>query len=969
MGKKDTNHAFSLAKLAESGIAFRFAKQSLILSVVMVLLMAYRVNAQDRFEHGPDPFSLVFDEIPVNLVIDGAGTFSLDVIYTEDKMLYINVEDFFRITGIQCIANDNGNKLSGYLNGSDSRYFIDYREKEIIVGKRSFDAEQKLTRQSGALFIESSLFEDAFGMKMVFNFRALSIRLVSSFELPVVKQARLEKVRSKMVGTRNDQPVDTVIGRSYHLFKAGTLDWAFSSSQATDEGVHNLAGIAFGSELLFGEAYVAATYNDRYDFNERMIRYQWKWVDNSNKILRQALIGKLYTPAIAYLSTPVIGASVRNTPATMRKASGYYTISDVTEPDWTVELYINDILAGFTRADAAGQYMFRIPLVYGNTSVKLRFYSPAGEEKTEERTIFMPYTLLPKGELEYNLTGGFLEDSAGSIYGRAEINYGINRMITAGAGCEYLSSIPGNPSIPFFNVTFQPTNSFLIKGEYDHGVRYRGLMDYYLNKGSLLELEYASYQKGQLATRFNAEKELKAKLFVPFRAGGFSGFGKIGVSRLDYGEFTYNTANIAFSAFYKQFSAGITAQANKIDRLAIFSTMDVMLSYRTKKSLMVRPSLRYNVSANQLMSYRGEVEKRFRKGYLTVAYERYTQYKSDYFTVGCKYDLPFARTGVSMSTNQGKVIMNENAQGSLAFGGDGYTYKSFNSSSGKGGILLSPFLDINGNGVFDKGEPKVLVPSVEVNGAQPVFDTHDTVIRIPNLNNFTEYRINFSDSDLENIAWHFSKKSYQVIVDPSQYRRIEVPVEVVAEMNGRINLDRNGTLTGYGRIIVKIFRRNSSTVVAETMSESDGSVYYLGLRPGNYYACIDSVQMHRLGLKAEPACLEFSINPSVEGDIVKNIDFILKEDSHINEGQDIHSQLKTNTPDSHMILKAHGRVNVQTLVENYRPDEYSSQVPEKFQTAEIKSSGFADMGNGSGLHSRKDDSIWKSMLNLPVLPN
>lgn len=871
----------------------RFGRTRFGILVIILSLFSLTAAAQDSYEHGADPFSLVFDEIPVNLVIDGVGTFSLDVIYTEDKQLFINVENLFRITGIQCTADENGNILSGYLAGNDTRYLIDYYEKKVTAGNRSFDASSKLTRQSGTLFLESEMFDEVFGIKLIFNFRALSVRLVTSFELPIVKQVRLEKVRSNLTAIRGELPADTVLNRKYHLFRAGTLDWSVSSSQEADGGVYNTAGIALGTEMLFGEAYVAALYNDRYDFDKRQLRYQWRWADNSYKVIRQAQVGKLYVPAIAYMNSSLVGASLKNTPTTTRKASGYYTISDITQPNWTVELYINDALAGYTRADAAGSYMFRIPMVYGNTSIKLKFYSPAGEERIEERTLYMPYTLLPRGEFEYNLTGGILEDSLGSRFGRAEFNVGINRMITAGAGYEYLSSIPGNPSIPFVTATFQPTSNLLVKAEYDHGVRYKGLINYYIHKGSLLELEYASYKEGQKATRFNAEKELRARLFVPFRSGNYSGFGKLSISRLDYGEFIYSTANVVISAFYKQFSAGVTAQLNRIDLLSLFGTLDAMLSYRTNNNLMIRPSLRYNATTNQLMSYKAELEKRIKRGYFTAGYERYIQYKSNYITIAFKYDLPFARTGLSVSRNQGHAIFSENAQGSIAYNGDGRSNKSFNTSTGKGGLLLCPFLDVNGNGVFDHGESRIMVSSVEITGAKPLYDTRDTVIRIPNLNNFTEYRIRFNDGDLQNIAWQFKKKIYQVVIDPNQFRRIDIPVMVVAEINGRVDLQRNDGFMGYGRIVVNIYHENSKSPVAVTITETDGSFYYLGLLPGNYYACIDSVQLHRLGLEADPPCVKFTIKASADGDIVSSLNFVLKD-----------LKKQDNKPDSQSLLQS-----------------------------------------------------------------
>ena len=58
-------------------------------------------------------------------------------------------------------------------------------------------------------------------------------------------------------------------------------------------------------------------------------------------------------------------------------------MSDRTEPDWIVELYVNNVLVDYTTADASGFYTFQVPLVYGNTIVKLKFYRALGRRKNQ----------------------------------------------------------------------------------------------------------------------------------------------------------------------------------------------------------------------------------------------------------------------------------------------------------------------------------------------------------------------------------------------------------------------------------------------------------------------------------------------------------------------------------------------------------------------------------------------------------
>jgi hypothetical protein len=100
--------------------------------------------------------------------------------------------------------------------------------------------------------------------------------------------------------------------------------------------------------------------------------------------------------------------------------------------------------------------------------------------------------------------------------------------------------------------------------------------------------------------------------------------------------------------------------------------------------------------------------------------------------------------------------------------------------------LLPPFLDVNQNGTFDKGEKKVLLSSIKVPGAKAIISKKDKIIRILDLNAFVSYIIEFSDTSLDYISWRFKKKTYQVMVDPNQYKRVFIPIITVGEISSTV---------------------------------------------------------------------------------------------------------------------------------------------------------------------------------------
>ena len=68
-----------------------------------------------------------------------------------------------------------------------------------------------------------------------------------------------------------------------------------------------------------------------------------------------------------------------------------------------MELYVNNVLVDYVKADASGFFTFEVPLVYGNSLVKLRYYGPWGEEHSREQTISIPFNFLPPGNSNIQL--------------------------------------------------------------------------------------------------------------------------------------------------------------------------------------------------------------------------------------------------------------------------------------------------------------------------------------------------------------------------------------------------------------------------------------------------------------------------------------------------------------------------------------------------------------------------------------
>ena len=235
-------------------------------------------------EKNDPPF--VYDETPVRVIVAGYKNFYIYVLYSTKGLIYVNIEDLFNTLKIPCIRH-NGDSINGFIENENQPYLIDLPAKQIKVGDKIFNCKNELMKEMGTIYLESSLFAKVFRINLTFSYKSQSLQLKSNFELPVIKQQRIEKMRSNMSKFKGEEIADTVVQRNYHLFKPGMLDWSVTSDQTWNRSTDNRFSLGVGSELLYGEADLSVSYYSQQAFDKRWVQYLWRWVDNDKRLLNK----------------------------------------------------------------------------------------------------------------------------------------------------------------------------------------------------------------------------------------------------------------------------------------------------------------------------------------------------------------------------------------------------------------------------------------------------------------------------------------------------------------------------------------------------------------------------------------------------------------------------------------------------------------------------------------------------------
>ncbi|MCY2687074.1 hypothetical protein [Salinimicrobium sp. TH3] len=822
-------------------------------------------------------FQQDYDELGVEMNISRLGTYEIPIaIKGEDA--YLPVEVLFDILKIK--HETTGEIVSGFIIHPDSSYTINWQKPEIIYKGETFSlSKNDILETPSGRYLKSDHFGKIFDLDTQFSFRSLSVELETDKELPVIKEMRLQKMRENLDRVKGVVVPDTLIPARYPFFKPGTLDWGVVTTQQTDfENVNRLM-LGLGTMFLGGETNLMLNYSSRLPFSTRNQFYQWRYVNNDNKYLTQITAGRIFSRATSSLFAPVSGVQITNSPLQNRRSFGTYLLNDYTEPRWTVELYVNNVLVAFTEADASGFYSFEVPLMYGNTAVSLRFYGPWGEERIEDRVINIPYNFVPKNELEYTLSAGIVENEDWNRFSRVNLNYGLNNAITIGGGVEYLSEVESGEVMPFVNSSMRIASGLLFSGEYMYGVKGEALLSYRSPRNIQVDLNYINYDEDQTAINFNYLEERKVSLSTPVRTRYFSMFSRFSVNQIIMPTTEFTTAQLLLSGALFGISTNFTTYGlynDRMDEPTLYSSLSQ--TYRLPHKFLFSPQIQYDFSRERFNNLILEVERPvFRQGFLNLAYENNFLRDAHIFEVGLRYAFNFAQTSATSRIGNRNSSFVQSARGSLMLDDNtGYIMASNRTAMSRAAITVIPFLDLNHNGVKDPMEPGVPGLELKNRSGRVTYNEDETILRITELQPYIDLLLELDPVSLDNIAWKIPNSKILVKTQPNHFKEIYVPVEVQGEVGGMVYYNEGNKISGQGRILINILDQKGQKA-AELLSEGDGYFSYLGLAPGKYTAEIDPEQLQKLGYKAMPEAIEFEIKVDQYGDIVDTLEFVLSE--------------------------------------------------------------------------------------------
>ena len=791
---------------------------------------------------------------------------------------WLPVEEFFTFLKIKLQKTQGDSIFTGFLFHADSLYQINAYTRKIQYGNKHYlmNAAELLIYEN-KWYLQSNLYFAIFGIECRFDYRSLQVIIQSKNQLPIVLVQKQRMLRLNLNKLRNEVVIDTIIQSKNHVLNIGVADWTINSV-INVKGRPELQGnLAFGGSVLGGEMNAAFQYNNKSQFDNRQQYYLWRHVNNDHRYIKQIGLGKINTNAIASLFAPVVGIRISNTPTIQKQDFGTYRIERYTNPNWTVELYINNLLVNYTLADAAGFYRFDIPVLYGNAHIMLKQYGPNGEQKMNEFNINIPYNFLPKSKLEYIVNAGIVEDSLTSRFVKAQLNYGITNQLTIGTGIEYLSSISTKREMPFLQVNLKLTNQLLMTTHYVQDVKYTVAGNFKAPKNILIDAMFTSYKEGQKAIFNNYLEERNVTFSIPWKLKRKYYYSRINIYQIVLPSTRYTNIEAMVSGRVLGTGFNISNFALITEGNQPYLYANFSFSYSLKNGFLFLPLFQYEYNTGKFISSRIQLDKLVsKKTFLNFFFDH--NYKSNIksYNVGIRYDLPFLQAGYHFRTNSSanSALISYLRGSILKDRHSNYTGFFSRPGMGRSGIIVCAFLDYNNNGTREANEPKVPGLKFSIPGGSKDWNKTDTSFVIRNLEPYYKYLLTIDKNSFDEIAWRIHQSVLQIHLTPNQFTPIGIPVHVLGEVSGMITVVKAGVKEALPRIMLEILNEQG-VIVTSVLSDEYGFYSYLGLLPGKYRIRPNAVQLKKLGYQLGTTMPSFTIIATTQGDSKTGIDLEL----------------------------------------------------------------------------------------------
>jgi hypothetical protein len=445
----------------------------------------------------------------------------------KDGEFFLPQNELFTSLGLDSRIDPSSNRLIGEFVELGT-YVIDLDELTASFADTeiSFSADDFIITELD-IFLHPDIYRDLFGLDFTVDFNNLRLHLISTHTLPVESQQERERQRERALRMHTDPFADFYdlrYDRIRHTLNGGFLDYNLSAN-ITQGNNSYLYNTGIGMEVLGGDlqGHIFGSWSQQAT-SLRSSNLRWRYAMHDEEWFTQIITGQTVSDGL--VQSAYSGIQLTNEPLEPRFLFDDYAFTGNVTPESEVELYRNNTLIDYQRADELGQYRFQVPLTYGSSQYDIRIYSPTGQVSQRETRVQVPFSFVPPGDINYTLEAGRLDNPVPGTIDRGfmttgNVRSGITNWLSARGGMEYYQHFhdDGIPTISGA-LTGRISTNYLITVEAASQAFYRVNTGVIYPSSASIDLMYTNFiRQGGVYNPGRNLNNLRFNMFTPFEIG------------------------------------------------------------------------------------------------------------------------------------------------------------------------------------------------------------------------------------------------------------------------------------------------------------------------------------------------------------------------------------------------------------------------------------------------------------------
>lgn len=838
-----------------------------------------------------------FDEVFLQFNYQGGVNTTVVAYYdSQNDRFLLPVTELFRQLLIPSSLDPSGMSVSGVFLNNRTPYTVNAKDFYVsLAGKRTQLTAEQVYMGELDLYLDAAVFFSVFELEFRVDFSNLMIRLVTPHKMPVVlRQDRLrlrEQLERRRSSTRGQFPI--LFDRKRHWIDGGFLDYAYQQTVSKTSPLSNSLSFITGTELLAGDFQANGLISNRQGQRSVDIsNYRWRYYFGDEPIVSQVFLGDV-SAASGVLKSAYKGVRFTNQPLYSDRVYDYYTISEKTEPESEVELFVNERLIDFTVADAEGRFTFVVPILYGPNDMKVVIYRPGGEIIESNRQIRIPFNFVPKGQFQYEAGAGVDENAIANgmeRFGYFRGGYGVSPKLSLGTSVELLGGPTGNDSFVAGTINSSLFDGLFLNAEIAPSNFYKSDVYYQNARNDFVNAYVSTYDPGSQMARTGLQTQMGSSVFYNVLTGDLPLSLRTSFDQSNYSTFSIRNISADMNTRLGKVSTrvGLRHTERNIGATSISQNRyNTSVTYTIPRGESVFLPfrglyMRAQVDAINTISNLDRMDFAMSRSFLgngriQFNVTRVVPTQTTTFFLSLSFDFSAVRTSANTRVTNNFWTSNQSVRGAVAYEPQlNLLWFDNRGQVGRSAIIAKMFVDENDNGQYEKGEPEIRGNVLRIIGSSTKVKTVKGYQIFSQLSQYRQYDAEINKAFVENPTFAPAIDRFGIVTDPNQHKVIAVPFQMTGILEGLARRETpSGVLQELGGL--RLYYLNLATNERrEVISFFDGSFYAMEVPPGDYRMYPDSTQLDILKSDAHPAYIDFTIKSIPEGDFIAGLNFDLK---------------------------------------------------------------------------------------------